>query len=63
MADKGYARGERHHRAKLTERDVVRMRELHEEYDICIRCVAKLYNVKYTTAWDAINYQTWRHVE
>ncbi len=55
-------RGEKHHAARLTESDVRRMRELHYDFDICVRCVAKLYEVKYATAWDAINFNTWRHV-
>lgn len=55
-------RGEQHHAARLTESDVRRMRELHYDFDICVRCVAKLYNTKYATAWDAINYNTWKHI-
>jgi len=55
-------RGEQHHSAKLTEESVRRMRQLHYDYDLCIRCVSKLYGVKYPTAWDAICYNTWRHV-
>jgi len=55
-------RGEQHHCAKLTESEVRRMRELHYDYEICIRCVAKLYGVKYPTAWDAIKFNTWRQV-
>lgn len=55
-------RGEAHHSATLTERDVKQMRKLKKEYDLCIRCISKMYGVSYGTAWDAINYQTWKHV-
>ena len=55
-------RGERHHNARLTEKDVAQMRFLHHEDGLCIRCVAMLYGVRYATAWEAICYRTWKHV-
>jgi len=55
-------RGEDHHCARLNAQDVDTMRSLHEVDDLCINCIAKIFNVKYATAWDAIRYQTWRHV-
>lgn len=54
--------GERHHSARLNDVDVDTMRRLHEVDDLCIRCIAKIFQVSYSTAWDAIKYQTWRHV-
>jgi len=56
-------RGERHHAARLTESDVRQMRRLHYDHELCIRCVSKIYDVSYPTAWDAISYNTWRHVD
>lgn len=55
--------GESHHRAKLTEDDVIKLREFHQR-GICIRCVINLLelDVSYASAWEAVNYQTWRHV-
>ena len=55
-------RGERHHSARLNEAQVIYMRKMHYDKDICVRCVAKIFDIPYPTAWDAINYQTWRHV-
>lgn len=56
-------RGDSHHAAVLTATEVSRMRALKEDYDLCVKCIAKLFDVKYTTAWDAINYETWKHVK
>lgn len=55
-------RGERHHRAKLTADQVREMRRLNWEVGVCIRCLSKIYGVKYPTAWDAINCVTWRSI-
>lgn len=56
--------GESHHSAKLTESDVIKLREFHQR-GVCIRCVINLLelNVSYASAWEAVNYQTWRHVK
>lgn len=58
-----HKRGEAHHAARLTESEVRRMRELKEDYDLCVRCIAILFDKPYPTTWEAINYQTWRHVK
>ena len=55
-------RGEAHHASQLTEQSVAQMRRLHYEDDLCIRCISKLYDVRYPTAWDAIKFNTWKHV-
>ena len=55
-------RGEQHHSAKLTAKKVRAMRRLHHNKKLCIRCIAACFDVKYTTAWDAISYNTWRHL-
>jgi len=55
-------RGESHHSATLTESDVKQMRNLKEDYGLCVKCISKLYGISYPTAWDAINYKTWKHV-
>jgi predicted DNA-binding protein YlxM (UPF0122 family) len=56
-------KGEAHHAAKLTEGRVKASRKLYYENGLCIRCIAKLYNISYTTMWDAINYVTWKSVK
>lgn len=56
-------RGEFHHAAQLTEKAVAQMRRLYYEDDLCIRCISKMYGVRYATAWDAICFNTWKHVK
>ncbi len=60
---RGAPAGESHHRAKLTEETVASLRALHQK-GVCIRCAVNLLEipVSYGSAWDAINYQTWKHV-
>ena len=55
-------RGEKHWCSKLTVNKVRAMRNLHYKKGVCIKCTATLYNVAYPTAWDAINYVTWKQV-
>lgn len=62
MKNYNMPRGEKHHSATLTEAKVRAMRKLHEERGIGATCLGKLYGVSQNTAWDAINYNTWRHV-
>lgn len=54
--------GEKHHKARLTERAVRGMRNLHYFSGYSIKMLARMYGVAYVTAWDAINYNTWKHV-
>ena len=56
-------RGEFHHAAQLTAHKVAEMRRLHADPGVCIRCLSKLYGVRYATVWDAVNYNTWKHVQ
>ena len=62
-AHRNRVRGEKHHNSQLTEQSVAQMRRLHYDEDLCIRCISKMYKVRYATAWDAINYNTWKHVD
>jgi len=55
-------KGESHHAAKLTADKVRQMRQLSWEYGLCTKCIAKMFEVKYATAWEAINLHTWKHV-
>jgi len=55
-------RGERHHSARLDATTVRTMRRMYYEDDLCVRCICKLFDVNYTTGWDAINFNTWKHV-
>lgn len=55
--------GEDHHAATLTRKKVIEMREQHWSLGLCVKCVSILHGVKYPTAWDAINYETWKHVK
>ncbi len=53
----------RHWNAKLTVEQVVELRRLHYDLGLCKRCAAKVVGVPRQTAYDAIVFQTWRHVE
>lgn len=56
-------KGENHHAAKLNEKLVQEMRRLYWVKGITARCCAKLFDVHPQTAYDAVNYTTWRDVE
>lgn len=55
--------GQSHHAAKLTENAVQELRKLHQS-GICIKCAMFFLNlsISYQSAWDAVNYATWKHV-
>jgi hypothetical protein len=55
--------GERHGRAKLTERDVLAMRRMAAEDGLCTKCIAHLFGVAYATARQAIQGKTWTYLE
>lgn len=55
-------RGEEHHCAQLTEPLVRAIRRLHYVKGVKCDCLAKLYDLSYTTVWDCVNYNTWKHV-
>jgi hypothetical protein len=55
--------GERHGRARLSERDVLAMRRMAAEDGLCTKCIAHLFGVSYPTARQAITGRTWRHLE
>lgn len=55
-------RGEHHHAAKLTAAKVKEMRKLHQQYDLCVGCLGRMFGVHRQTIWDCINYVTWKHV-
>lgn len=72
MNRRGYARnfigahvrqGIEHHNAKLNDEKVREMRRLHQDKGLCIKCIAIMHKVPYPTAWQAINYETWKHVK
>lgn len=64
-------RGEDHPRAKLTEMDVLllreanRLREYHrrEARKLSVKSLAKKFDMSYHGTWAAINYETWKHVQ
>lgn len=55
-------KGENHHAAKLNVAIVQEMRRLYWTKGITARCCAKLFEVHPQTAYDAVNYYTWREV-
>ncbi len=54
-------RGARHHSAKLTEHDVCTMRTLFR-WGMRMAHIAQSYGVMHTTAKNAVEGRTWRHV-
>ena len=56
-------RGENHYAARLRADDVRQMRRLHYTDGLCVRCIAIIYSRPYPTVWDAINFETWKHVD
>jgi|APGre2960657373_1045057.scaffolds.fasta_scaffold90035_3 hypothetical protein len=59
----GVPAGDSHHASKLTEETVRELRRMAAE-GICVGCAQKVLGLTcaYSTAWDAANYTTWRHV-
>lgn len=58
-------RGEAHHSARLTERDVRELRRLVEHAGVCVPCAGKVLGLRASrgSLWDAASYKTWRHVK
>lgn len=56
-------KGEGHHCAKLTTAKVIALRKLHYDYGLCMSCAGRLMGVNRQTAYDAITFKTWKHVE
>lgn len=63
MKHYNHRRGEQHHAAQLTEQSVRQMRFLHHTEGLCVRCISKIYGTRYATAWEAIHYRSWKHVQ
>lgn len=53
--------GEKHHQAKLTERDVINMRAMHAN-GASIVSIAKEFGVAVPTAGDVVRRKNWRHI-
>lgn len=58
---RGANKGSAHHFAKLTETDVVKIRELREE-GLTYEALGIRFGVTMTTAWYICNRKTWKHV-
>lgn len=54
----GYRVGEGHHRAKLTDKQVARMRWWHEQRGIGYRRLAQMFGCGQSTARDICTYRT-----
>jgi len=57
LNERRYRIGETHHRAKLSDDQVDRMRELHEEQGVGYRTLAKMFDVSKSTARDICQYK------
>lgn len=56
------ARGEDHGFAKLTARDVKKIRKLYKPRVVTLDVLARRFNVGPITIYDIIRRKTWRHV-
>lgn len=56
--------GKKHHRAcaKLNENVVREIRSKYCKRKITLYKLAKIYCVSYSTIWDIIHYQIWKHI-
>ena len=57
------ARGEKHPHAKLSERDVIRMRKLRNNTGLAFHRIAAKFGVTTMTAFRACSGQCWGHIE
>jgi len=55
-------RGEKVHTSKLTEKEVIEIRQKYSNCKISFRLLAKQYGVSRTTIGDIINGNSWKHV-
>lgn len=62
--EKNYIRGEEHYCAKLTEENVIEIRRLVNELDLCCTCVRKLLKLECSNhaIWEAASGITWKHL-
>lgn len=55
--ERGYSVGEDHHNARLTNEQVDRIRELHEDFDLTYTQLAAMYNVSKSNIRDICQYR------
>lgn len=55
--ESGYAVGEDHHNAKLTNEQIDRIRDLHEDYGLSYRQLAAMYGVSKSSIADICQYR------
>lgn len=53
--DKKYRRGQQHHMAKLTDKDVEYIRQFHEA-NIAIRRIAEIFDISHTQVWRIVHF-------
>lgn len=57
MNENGRYIGESHPKAKLSNADVDRMREMHEDANVSERCIARRFGVSRRTVRDILSYK------
>lgn len=55
-------KGTKNHQSKLTEKQVIEIRNLHKTGQWSHQAIADRYNVKRPTISDIINKRTWKHI-
>lgn len=55
-------KGESHHKAKLTELQILQIREYHKNKEMTILEMSKIYNVHKKTISKIINNKIWKHI-
>jgi hypothetical protein len=61
--NRGCTPGEAHHKAKLTGKDVLKIRKLGEYKILKLKTIAILFGVTHASISKIINYKTWSHVQ
>lgn len=54
--------GENHHKAKLTEEQVIEIRELYTQKKYTLKVLAKMYDVSFQQIGRIINNKLWKHI-
>lgn len=58
LNEQSYRVGETHHRAKLTDKEVDKIRDLHEDDGLGYRTLARMFSVSKSTIRDICRYDT-----
>lgn len=55
-------KGESNGLAKLTEEEVLKIRDLHDNYKVSQKDISQMFNVTQVNVWNIVNRRTWKHI-